>query len=165
MMNSEQKASLRDLFEIIERKLENQPKIFDISAEETYVEPDVDGFYEIYIPHKIMLIKEEDNIQNYGINGTISIYENILGFMFLRSYDDKSMSLYLKEDETATIDDTIILKLTEKEVIIEGVKDIELFYYGKTQDKKIKMIADNICTYPDKASVSYSLKDNIPQDQ
>lgn len=157
-MNSERKASLQDLFEIIERKLENQPKIFDISTEEINIEPDADGFYEIFIPHEIMLIKEKDNIQDYGINGIISIYENILGFMFLRSYDDKSMSLYLKEDETATIDDTIILKLTEKEVIIEGVKDTELFYSGKTQDKKIKIIAENICTYPHKASVSYSLR-------
>lgn len=164
-MNSEQKASLQNLFGIIERKLENQPNVFDISAEEIKIEPDADGFYEIYIPHEIMLIKEKDNIQNYGINGTITINENILGFMFLRSYDDKSMSLFPKEDEAATTDNTIILRLTEKEIIREGVKDTELFYSGKTQDKKIKMIADNIYAYPHKASVSYSLRIKASQDQ
>ncbi|MCK4808140.1 MAG: hypothetical protein KAS90_00810 [Candidatus Aenigmarchaeota archaeon] len=163
MMNSKPKASLQDLLELAINTLENQPRLFNISAEEIKIEPDVDGFYEIFIPHEIMLIKKEDNIQDYGINGTISIKENRLGFMFLRSRDDKSMSLYLKGDEAATIDNTIILELTEKEITTEGDKYTERLYYGKTQDKNIKIIADNIYAYPYKATVSYTLRKNAPQ--
>lgn len=160
MMNSQQKASLQDLFESAINILENQPKIFDISAEEINIDPDADGFYEIFIPQDIMFIKKNENIQYYGIRGTISIKENTLGFMFLRSYDDKSMSLYLKEDEDTTIDNAIILELTEKEITTEGDKYTELVYYGLTQDKNIKIIADNIHTYPHKATVSYSSRNN-----
>lgn len=162
-MNSKPKASLQDLLESATDKLENQPRLFGISAEEIKIEPDADGFYEIFIPHEIMLIKDKDNIQDHGINGTILIKENRLGFMFLRSRDDTSMSLYLKGDEAATIDDTIILDLTEKEITTEGVKYTERFYYGKTQDKDFKIIADNIYTYPHRATVSYSLRKNASQ--
>ena len=160
MMNSKPKASLQDLLELAINTLENQPKLFDISAEEINIEPDADGFYEIFIPQNIMFIKEEKNIQYYGIRGTISIKENTLGFMFLRSHDDKSMSLYLKEDETTTIDNAIILELTEKEITTEGDKYTELVYYGLTQDQNIKIIADNIHTYPHRATVSYSFRNN-----
>ncbi len=162
-MNSKPKASLQYLLESATDKLENQPRLFGIPAEEIKIEPDADGFYNIFIPHKIMLIKKEDNIQDYGISGTISIKENILGFMFLRSRDDKSMSLYLKGDEDAKIDDAIILELTEKGITTEGDEYTERFYYGKTQDKEIKIIADNVYTYPHRATVSYSLRKNVSQ--
>ncbi|MCK5042521.1 MAG: hypothetical protein KAR51_00705 [Candidatus Aenigmarchaeota archaeon] len=163
MMNSKPKANLQNLFESAIDTLENQPRLFGISAEEIKIEPDAEGFYEIFIPYKIMLIKEKDNIQDYGISGTISIKEDILGFMFLRSYEDKQMSLYLKEDEDVTINKAIILDLTENEITTEGVKNTEQFYYGKTLDKELKTIADNIHTYPHRATVSYSLKNNTLQ--
>ncbi|MCK5063215.1 MAG: hypothetical protein KAR23_04745, partial [Candidatus Aenigmarchaeota archaeon] len=157
------RATTEQLFSGVVADLEACDSVF--KKQETLIskEPDAGGFYDIIIPFEVMQTEDHNpTLTRHTRIGHIRTEYGHIGFFFNRS-DSRSMLIYLGSSEGASIESTVGLILTERNIKIKGAEETEVVYLGKIEYLsrnwvvEMKKISDEIYLHPGRTETIYSL--------